>query len=62
MDMVAIANRNIYFKYVLADIWFSSARNMSFIKKECKNNFILAIKDNRKVALSEQDKANGIYK
>ena len=60
-DIVAIANRNIYFKYVLADIWFSSARNMSFVKKECKNNFILAIKDNRKVALSEQDKANGIY-
>ena len=60
-DMVAIANRNIYFNYVLADIWFSSAKNMSFVKKECGNDFILAIKENRKVALSEQDKKNGIY-
>jgi len=59
--MVAIANQNIYFKYVLTDILFSSAKNMSFIKKECGNDFILAIKDNRKVALSKQDKANGIY-
>lgn len=60
-DMVATANINLYFKYVLADIWFSSAKNMSFIKKECKNDFILAIKGNRKVALSLKDKKNGKY-
>jgi hypothetical protein len=60
-EMVATADHNIYFKYVLADIWFSSAKNMSFIKRECKHDFILAIKENRKVALSEQDKKNGIY-
>lgn len=60
-DMIGIAVRNLYFTYVLADIWFSSAKNMSFIKRECKSNFILAIKENRKVALSEDDKLNGKY-
>jgi hypothetical protein len=60
-EMVGIARNNLYFKYVLADIWFSSAKNMSFIKQECRSDFILAIKGNRKVALSEEDKNNGKY-
>ena len=46
-DMVNISNQNIHFKYVLADIWFSSSQNMNCIKKECKKDFILAIKENR---------------
>ncbi len=60
-EMISIALRNINFRYVLADIWFSSAKNMNFIKKECQSDFILAIKENRKVALSEEDKLSGKY-
>ncbi len=60
-DMVSIASRNLYFKYVLSDIWFSSAKNMIFVKTECDRDFIMAIKENRKVALSEEDKKKGKY-
>ena len=56
----ALVNR-IPFAYVLADIWFASAENMRFIKGELKKEFILAIKENRKVALSLEDKQQGRY-
>ena len=46
----------ILYRYVLTDIWFSPAENMSFIKKELKKDFIMAIKSNRQVALSIEDK------
>jgi len=48
------------FKYILNDIWFASAENMNFIKAINKN-FIMPIKSNRKVALSDADKALGIF-
>jgi len=52
---------NINFKYVLSDTWFSSAENMNFVKQTCKRDFIFAIKANRKVALTKEDKENGLY-
>ena len=51
----------IGFAYVLADIWFASAENMNFIKLEQKQEFFLALKENRKVALSLEDKLHGCY-
>lgn len=51
----------LMFRYVLADSWFSSAENMDLIKEELKKEFILAIKSNRNVALSLQDKLQGQY-
>ena len=51
----------ILYRYVLTDIWFSSAENMSFIKKELKKDFIMAIKSNRQVALSLEDKLQGNF-
>ncbi|MDF1516876.1 MAG: transposase [Lutibacter sp.] len=59
--MVVHANFNVGFKYVLADSWFSSSENMSCITQDCKSDFIMALKSNRVVALSENDKAKGIY-
>jgi len=47
------------FKYVVNDIWFSSKENMNWIKTELRKEFVMALKDNRLVALSEQDKAQG---
>lgn len=49
------------FDYVLADCWFSSAENMNCCKKELKSNFIMAIKSNRKVAISKEDKEKKVY-
>jgi hypothetical protein len=54
-------NNRIPFKYVLTDIWFASAENMRFIKLDLKKDFIVALKSNRKVALSASDKAKGQY-
>lgn len=49
----------VKFKYVLWDTWFSSADNFKFIHYELKKYFVAALKSNRLVALSEQDKLQG---
>ncbi len=49
------------FDYALADIWFSSVENMNCCKQELGQDFIMALKGNRKVALSEQDRDNNKY-
>lgn len=55
-----VQNR-IPFKYVLNDLWFASAENMIFVKQELEKEFVMALKSNRKVALSVDDKVNGVY-
>jgi hypothetical protein len=55
-----VQNR-IPFKYVLNDLWFASAENMVFVKQELEKEFVMALKSNRKVALSADDKINGVY-
>jgi hypothetical protein len=57
----ATKKNNIPFKYVLNDIWFASVENMRFVKNELEKDFIMAVKGNRKVALSAEDKAKGKY-
>ena len=57
----AVSNNQIPFHYVLNDLWFASAENMRFVKLDLKKEFIMALKSNRKAALSENDKANGLY-
>ena len=49
------------FDYVLADSWFSSVENMICFKEALKTDFIMALKSNRKVALSLDDKNNKKY-
>ena len=51
----------IPFRYALNDIWFASAENMRFVKLDLEKDFIMALKANRKVALSVADKQNGCY-
>jgi hypothetical protein len=60
-EMLYQSCNNIDFKYVLNDSWFSSAENMRYVYQDCKKHFIMALKDNRKVALSKEDKEKGIY-
>ena len=57
----AVCDNRIPFRYVLNDLWFASAENMRFVKLDLGKEFIMGLKSNRKVALSETDKAEGRY-
>jgi hypothetical protein len=60
MTQQAVRNQ-IQFKYVLNDVWFSSADNMNFLKTMLRKDFIMPLKANRKVAISLSAKQNGNY-
>jgi hypothetical protein len=51
----------IPFRYVVNDVWYSAAENMRFIKEALERDFVMPLKSNRKVALSEVDKRAGSY-
>ena len=51
----------IPFNYVTNDTWFASAENMLFVQHTLKKEFVMPLKDNRKVALSLEDKRAGRY-
>lgn len=58
-EQIALAVKNkVKFRFVLFDVWFSSAENMKFILKRRKH-FICPLKSNRKVALCLADKLQG---
>lgn len=56
--MVSQCSSQLYIDYVLTDSWFSSSANIKHIVANGLN-FIVALKSNRLVALSEQDKLEG---
>lgn len=60
-SLAKTATRNMDFTYVLSDSWFACSENMKFIKEECGVEFVMALKENRKVALSLEDKQQGKY-
>lgn len=61
-EMLRACVRNqIPFRYVLNDSWYASAENMMFVRHTLGHDFIMALKSNRKVALSAQDKSEGRY-
>jgi hypothetical protein len=60
MLRVCLCNR-LLFRYVLTDNWFSSKETMNFIKAGLSKDFVMAIKSNRTVALSLEDKKNGHF-
>jgi hypothetical protein len=61
-QMLQVCVRNgVLFRYVLNDSWYAAADNMMFIRHELDRHFIMALKSNRKVALSAQDKSQGRY-
>ena len=60
-EMVAACVSNqLKFRYVLMDSWFAAQENFEFIVEK-KKHFIAALKDNRLVALSEEDKKQGRF-
>ena len=46
---------------MLADSWFSSKENMTFIRQDLKKHFVMAIKSNRTVAVTEESKQQGHF-
>ncbi|USE37520.1 transposase [Endozoicomonas sp. SCSIO W0465] len=59
-EMLMICCHNqLMFRYVLADSWFCSNDNMMFIRHDCNKHFLMAMKSNRKVSLSLDDKLQG---
>ena len=61
-DMLKTCQQNqVKWRYILADSWFSSSENMRYINDDLEKYFILALKSNRLVALSEEDKKNNCF-
>jgi hypothetical protein len=61
-QMVADCVHNqLEFTYVLNDSWYASAENMVFIKNDMNKHFVMPLKGNRKVALTAEDKKQGLY-
>ncbi len=54
-------HNQIKFRFVLNDVWYASADNMRLVKGELHRDFIMPLKTNRKVAVSEADKRQGKY-
>lgn len=50
--VASCVSKEIPFRYVLADSWFSSSENMEFIKKKAKRDFVIPLKSNRNVYLT----------
>lgn len=56
----AVTN-HVLFDYVLADNWFGSKANLIFIHQSLRKLFIIGIKSNRMVALTQKDADSGQY-
>jgi len=56
----ALMNR-VKFEYILSDNWFGARENMEFIHKDLKKKFIIGLKSNRLVALSDEERKKGQY-
>ena len=52
-------NNVLRYRYVLADSWFSSKENMTFIRRDLKRHFVIALKSNRTATLSYEEKLKG---
>lgn len=56
-----VADNQVIFKWVVNDVWYASADNMTFVKEALGKDFIMPLKSNRKVALTLADKHRGCY-
>lgn len=59
--VTACVHNQLRFRYVLNDSWYASVENMKLVKAELERDFIMALKSNRKVALSAVAKAAGQF-
>lgn len=61
MLLAICVHNQVCFKYVLNDVWYASADNMKYVKHVLKKEFVMPLKENRKVALSLEDQQHGQY-
>jgi hypothetical protein len=54
-------HNQLKFRYVVNDSWYASADNMKLVKRDLKRDFVMPLKCNRKVALSQAEKGRGQY-
>lgn len=60
-EMIGECSDRFRFDYVLTDSWYASVENMKEIKELLHSNFIMALKNNRKAALSKAAKTAKDY-
>ena len=51
----------IPFLYILNDFWFASSENMKYVKQKLRKDFFMALKSNRKIAFSLEEKQQGHF-
>jgi IS4 transposase len=60
--MLSVCHKNgLPFRYVLNDTWFASAENMLFVKHTLDKDFVMPLKENRKVSLSPPNTPNRTF-
>lgn len=51
----------VKFRFAVWDTWFSSKENLSYVHNDIKKNFVAALKSNRSLALSYEEKLQGKF-
>jgi hypothetical protein len=61
-NLIGQCHKNqVLFEHVLADNWFGAKENLDYIHHDLGKYFIIGLKSNRTVALSENDKTSGKF-
>lgn len=58
---ILVQHNQLIFKYVLWDTWVSSKENLDFVHHQLEKKFVVALKSNRRVALSQEGKRDGKF-
>jgi Transposase DDE domain len=61
-EMAARLTRSKQIDYVLADSWYASKENMTFIKEDGGTHFVMALKANRLAGRNPKEAKKGLYK
>jgi hypothetical protein len=59
--LLTCQHNKLKYRYVLADSWFSAKENLTFITHKLHKHFVVALKSNRTVALSYEEKLEGHF-
>jgi DDE superfamily endonuclease len=57
----ACRQNQLKYRYVLADSWFSAQENLTFVRQDLGKHFVVALKSNRTLALTLEDKKQGRF-
>lgn len=60
-EMLLMATRQLKFRYVLGDSWYSSTENLEFITARAKKHYVMAVASSRTVSLGPQERSEGKF-